>query len=250
LGSVIAKQSDSPEARRVLGRTIVIGDIHGCARELDALLEELEPTTADQVVCVGDLVAKGPDSVQVVRILREVGARSVLGNHDANLIDFARGRRPGTSVHETVRKAVKKLRDEELAWLEALPYVIELPEHGALVVHGGLVPNVPVPEQLPVHALTLRSIRPNGTPSKRIEDGVPWASLWPGPEHVYFGHDAVRGLQRQPFATGLDSGCVYGGRLSAMVLPDRELVSVRAKRVYAEPGRSYEAAAREKQGPR
>ena len=95
-----------------------------------------------------------------------------------------------------------------------------------MVVHGGLVPGIPLEQQTRDHLLNLRSITAEGRPSKRI-DGAPWASLWQGPEHVVFGHDAVRGLQRHPFATGLDTGCVYGRELTALVLPAGEIVSVR-----------------------
>ena len=97
------------------------------------------------------------------------------------------------------------------------------------MVHGGLVPGIPIEQQTRDHLLNLRSIKDNGEPSKKIV-GAPWASLWTGPEHVVFGHDAVRGLQRHPFATGLDTGCVYGRELTALVLPTGELVSVPAAR--------------------
>jgi hypothetical protein len=91
---------------------------------------------------------------------------------------------------------------------------------------------VPLAEQKREHLLNLRSIDDDGHPSKRIE-GRPWGSVWRGPEHVVFGHDAVRGLQRHPHATGLDTGCVYGRELTALILPERKLVHFAARRAYA-----------------
>jgi hypothetical protein len=213
-------------------RTIIIGDLHGCSDELHALLARCEREPGDRVVLVGDLVAKGPDSAGVVRWAREAGADAVLGNHDAHLLCAVHGGREERPKHGSIADT---LSGDDIAWLEARPLYLHVGEAGTgiphLVVHGGLVPGVAIEQQEREHLLNLRSITADGRPSKRIE-GRPWGALWTGPEHVVFGHDAVRGLQRHPFATGLDSGCVYGRALTALVLPSGELVSVPAARAY------------------
>ncbi|HJK96887.1 MAG TPA: metallophosphoesterase [Polyangiaceae bacterium LLY-WYZ-14_1] len=243
-------------------RTFVVGDLHGCRAELDALLVEagFRPGSSDELVSVGDIVAKGPDSIETIRRLRALGARGVRGNHDDRVLglwghprarpvasapasenrggpapaSFRTGSpRLDTSSHAGVAGA---LDAEDGAWLAALPFFLELPEHGAVVVHAGVVPGVPLRRQQPKHLMTMRSLRRDGTPSPRIAEGEPWSSRWPGPELVVFGHDAVRGLQVRPHALGLDTGCVYGGRLTGVWLPERTIVSVPAARRYAAVG--------------
>jgi hypothetical protein len=218
-------------------RTILIGDVHGCLDELCDLEHVLGLSKEDEVVLVGDLVAKGPDSRGVLQWAREHRARSVLGNHEAHLLRWHReglvgGGKPLKPGHLRV---AAEMGPDDWAQLEAMPLWLPLPAHDVLVVHGGLVPGVALEAQTRDDLLNLRSITDDGRGSKRVDDGAPWASLWPGPQHVVFGHDARRGLQRHPHATGLDTGCVYGRGLTALVLPERRLVTVPSRRQWVDP---------------
>lgn len=211
-----------------MSRTLFIGDVHGCSDELDALLKEAGWTSDDRLVFVGDLVAKGPDSAGVVQRAIELKALAVLGNHDAHLLDV----RAGLSKKAHHVGVAKTLTDAQWTFLDQLPLWLDFPELNVLVVHGGLVPGVDLTNQPRHLLLNMRSIDAEGKGTPRLEAGVPWASRWPGPRHVVFGHDAVRGLQQHPFATGLDSGCVYGRKLSGLWWPERKLVQVSAARAY------------------
>jgi diadenosine tetraphosphatase ApaH/serine/threonine PP2A family protein phosphatase len=182
-------------------------------------------------VLAGDLTAKGPDSQGVVQLARERGALAVLGNHDARVLEFLEGR-PAKGHHAQVAHS---LTPADAAWLQALPLWLDLPEQEALVVHGGLLPGVPLAHQPRHLLLNLRSFDPRGEPTTRVEGGVPWASRWPGPRRVLFGHDALRGLQRHPHALGLDTGCVYGRALTGVWLDDDRVVQVQARKAWSAP---------------
>jgi hypothetical protein len=217
-------------------RTIVVGDVHGCFQELQILLSKCGFARGDRVVLAGDLVAKGPDSQAVVQYVRENDLLAVLGNHDA----FALGRRQDAGKLDRAhgrRGYLKQLLPADWAYLETLPLFIRLgrampdgPE--VVVVHAGAVPGVPLERQKREHLLSLRSIDDTGAPTSRLLVHFPWAARWRGPEQLVFGHDAVRGLQRTALATGLDSGCVYGRALTALVLPEGTIVQVPALRRY------------------
>ncbi|MEZ4340144.1 MAG: metallophosphoesterase [Sandaracinaceae bacterium] len=210
------------------GRTLIVGDVHGCLAELHALLEELRfDPAADRLVSVGDLVGKGPDGAGVVRFFREGGHEAVLGNHDDKLLAWREGRSKKRlkARHAADAAALSKA---DWAWLAALPLFLEIPEHEVLVVHAGLVPGVPVEAQRREDLLNMRSLRPDGTGSSELGAGPLWASRYTGPPRVVFGHDAITGLQRWPWAIGLDTGCCYGGHLSILVLPGRRVAQQRA----------------------
>jgi hypothetical protein len=218
-------------------RTIIIGDVHGCLDELQALLRQCGVVPGDRVVLAGDLVAKGPDSRGVVRLVRETGALAVMGNHDAYSLDVWRRRQQG-ELRRPRRWLLDTLEESDWAFLESLPLFLRLgPEReGApevAVVHAGAVPGVPLERQERENLLNLRSMVDGTAPTGRLLMRWPWAAAWRGPEHIVFGHDAVRGPQQYPMATGLDSGCVYGRELTALELPARRFHKVPARRRYA-----------------
>jgi predicted phosphodiesterase len=224
----------------VAPRTIVIGDVHGCIAELEALVRLCRPGDEDRVVLVGDLVAKGPDSRKVVEYARDAGMLAVRGNHDEALIRWKNAvdrKKEPPRLGRSAQEALSQLADAHLAWLATLPYTLAL-DDDTLVVHGGLAPGVKLEKQDPEVMLNLRSVLPGGKLSTRAGEGVPWARKWKGPAFVLFGHDAVRGLQQEEFALGLDTGCVYGRKLTAAILPERKLVWVDARRAYTEVRRA------------
>jgi hypothetical protein len=216
---------------------VVVGDVHGCAAELAELFDRVALATDDRVVLVGDLVLKGPDSGGVMKLVRALGAQSVRGNHDERLLSLR-------AANELSREpeVAAQLDDADWRYLAALPLWLDCPE--LRVVHAGLEVGVPIEEQAPRTLLTTRTIDPQGRASDARDGGKPWGALYQGPPHVVFGHNALPEPQVHAWATGLDTGCVYGGRLTALVLPagadvpppaDRRdaLVSVPARRAHA-----------------
>lgn len=124
--------------------------------------------------------------------------------------------------------------------MKELPYTIRIPSWKVLFVHAGLLPDRPVETQLLSDMTMMRNVMETEGVNKwigssRDKEGEPWVNQWNGGSdgyHVYFGHDAKRGLQLTDFATGLDTGCAYGRKLSAVILPSKALVQVTALRAY------------------
>lgn len=103
---------------------------------------------------------------------------------------------------------------EDITFLQELPYSISIPSRSLLFVHAGVVPSILLQEQSYLDLTTIRNVKiEDGAiiASHKTEQGEPWVSKYQGSfGHIYFGHDAKRGLQLAPFATGLDTGCAYG----------------------------------------
>lgn len=246
--------------------TFAIGDIQGCFASLEALLARVGFGPSDRVWLVGDLVNRGPGSLEVLRWARALHAdgrlQAVLGNHDLHLLARARGLRARAKRDTLEEVLAAPDRDELLAWLGGLPLLVR--EGERLLVHAGLLPawtpeeaerlaaaasarlrddpeflaaryRKPRPQgelQRAVDALTLmRCVDAEGRPDTRYKGGlegvpaglVPWFRA-PGRRslgvEVVCGHWAALGLHRADGVAALDTGCVWGGALTALRLED------------------------------
>jgi predicted phosphodiesterase len=215
-------------------RFIAIGDIHGCAHEFERLIEKLAPDSSDQILLLGDLINKGPDPLRVFDIARRIGAQSLLGNHELRLKLYRRTRDLSLLKKEDY-PTLNALRGADWEFIEAMPLTHHHKETDTLFVHGGFLPRRPWQDQ-PAEVVTrIQVVDKQGRPRKRneCEDGTVWADLWEGPSFVVYGHTPREEVYKTKNSVCIDTGCVYGGRLTAFIAQDRSLVQVRARQSYA-----------------
>jgi serine/threonine protein phosphatase 1 len=211
-----------------MGRTIVVGDIHGCYDELQSLLTKLNFGNDDKVVAVGDLTVKGPKNREILELfLEDSRFSSVVGNHDLALVKYFKG--DSDHLKQTQMKAFKELLAGGrtlLEYLASLPSYLELDSH--IVVHAGLRPKVELTNQVIEDLVELRTLGPDRT--KR--DGKPWYEEYDGEKTVLFGHWPAPLPRRGKKAIGLDTGCVYGYQLTAYTIETNQFTSVNAFAAY------------------
>lgn len=260
-----------------------IGDVQGCLKPLRQLLRELRfSADRDELIFVGDLVNRGPDSLGVLRHVRALAdnARTVLGNHDLHLLahhfDPARPLRPGDTLDGILQAAD---RESLMDWLLSRPLLVFDARSADLFVHAGLIPQWTVQQARTLAAETERALRAtpreflarmygnqpdrwhedlagadrerftinvftrlryctaDGTVNLRLKEAPertpppwrPWfshAARESADARVVFGHWSTLGLRRETNLLALDTGCVWGGALTAVNLDDPEAPAV------------------------
>lgn len=233
----------------------IVGDVHGCVRELDDLIGaiRLDPSR-DTAWCAGDLVNTGPESPETLRLWRDLGGRTVLGNHDA----YALLARSGSVARRKDRLESLFRADDADALLDVLR---EAPASALFrrggrardvrLLHAGVSPAWRGVDEVATRLDALprddaRLQDPDmrfltrvrccdrsgdmlsftGRPEDAPAPYAPWDAFYRGEELVVHGHWARRGFYRGDRTMGLDSGCVYGGRLTAWCLEEDRVESI------------------------
>ena len=248
-----------------MSKHFIIGDVHGMAEELEALLAKLAPTPEDAVIFVGDLVDKGPNSVGAVQVARRLSQAVpvvvVEGNHEDKHRRFRRNLtlRPEVAEGQASRQPelveiTNELEDADVSFLDSAVPFHRIDEHNILIVHAGIPGDmVEFPATVEeASAMTgkkkrmlektarVRHVSAETGKFLKLGDATEadpfWAEVHDGRfGHVVFGHEPfVNGVAHFTHATGVDTGAVFGGSLTAMVVESdgtRSFVSVPARKM-------------------
>jgi serine/threonine protein phosphatase 1 len=247
-------------------RIIFVGDVHGCITELNLLLAKLNLSKSDKIIFIGDLIDKGPDSVAVVKRYFELkkvcDTRLILGNHEEKFlrylkhIEAASGKEKEMKGISEFPALILNLNAEHLLALHEAYYTLYFPQYSIVALHGGLCGKLhfefPKDYQYNIHSqkefygleliTKTRFLNSEGKfvslGAEKEEDKF-WAEQYDGKYgKVVFGHQPF--IQENPMifphAFGIDTGCVFGGWLTAMIVDCNEthFVQVKALETYKE----------------
>ncbi len=212
-------------------QSLVVGDIHGCYAELQALLEAAGPSDGDTVISVGDCVDRGPATPQVLGFFRDtLHAQLIMGNHERKHVRGSRGEVRLARSQQISKIQFGEAYPDALTFMSSLPLYVDLPE--ALIVHGYFEPGLSLAEQSPsVLCGTMGGEKHLQTLYDR-----PWYELYEGAKPLVVGHKNYTGTD-QPFVFrdsvfGLDTDCVTGKALTGLLLPSFRFVSVPSRANY------------------
>ncbi len=265
--AVVTRQPLWTDKRNDPSRFDIIGDIHRCADELEALLEKLgyavswsddtgerlpkvTPPVGRKAVFVGDLGDRGPRTPDVLRLAMAMvdgaAAYAVNGNHDRKLMRWLDGRK--VQVAHGLQQSIDQMEQESVAFrAKAQAFLYAMFSHAWLdggklaVAHAGLKETMIGRGSAAVREFALYG----DTTGEMDEFGLPvrrdWAAEYRGATTVVYGHVATNEAQWVNNTICIDTGCVYGGKLTALRWPERELVSVPALKVHYEGKRPFAA---------
>lgn len=209
-----------------MNKLIIYGDIHGCYDELISLRNQINLQKDDLEVCVGDIITKGKDSIKTLRYIQEHNIKSVLGNHEDKIIRYLQYEKQANKnpiiLDEDEQNIVNNLNSKDIEFLMNLPLFMKY--ENITILHGGLknsydLNNLTKNEKSKI--LRMRYLDKNQnfiTFGKEDNDSIFWADLYDGNQgFVVYGHQWFQEAKINEHAIGIDTGCAYGNKLSAVV---------------------------------
>lgn len=254
--AVVERARLESDLRHEPGPFDLIGDVHGCERELRTLLERLGYAPDDEgvhrhpegrrVIFLGDLVDRGPSVTGVLSLAMSMVERGaafcVMGNHEAKLLRWLRGkdiqRTHGTLASiEQLEREPEAFRESLRAFIESLPSHLCLDGGQLVAAHAGLKEELQGRSGGKVRAFALYGDTTGETDDRGYPVRLDWAQHYRGEATVVYGHTPLPEARWVNRTICLDTACVFGGELTALRWPERELVAVPAEAVHYRPSR-------------
>lgn len=225
-------------------RQLIIGDIHGCFVEMQELLDKAGLAEHDEIIALGDIVDRGPDSPRVLQFFQShPQARSLMGNHERKHVRSFRGEIAPALSQVISRQQFGAEYPQAIEFMQIFPRAIELSD--ALLIHGFFEPDVPLEQQRDTVLIGTLS----GEKYLNETYTHAWYELYRSDKPLIVGHRDFLGTG-EPFiyqdrVYGLDTGCYHGGALTGMLLPSFQIVSVQSRKDYwGELKREYQENSR------
>ncbi|MFC4113479.1 polynucleotide kinase-phosphatase [Nonomuraea zeae] len=254
-GATVAYDKAWSDKTELTGPFDIIGDVHGCRAELETLLRELGWRHGDgglthpdgrTAVFVGDLVDRGPDTPGVLRLVMDMveagTAICVAGNHEQKLVRALNGRK--VKVAHGLQESLDQLAAQPPEFVErARTFMDGLLSHyrldggGLVVAHAGLKEAYHGRASGRVRSFALYGDTTGETDEYGLPVRYPWADEYRGRAMVVYGHTPTPRPEWVNNTICLDTGCVFGGHLTALRYPERQIVQVPAEKVWYEPAK-------------
>jgi len=210
-------------------RTIVYGDIHGCLSSFQALRKKINVSSHDYEISVGDFITRGPKSIETLRYLKDNGISSVKGNHEdkiARYIEHSSKNYPNPIIlNEDEKNIVDSMTLEDIDFLMSLPSFKKL--NKVTVLHAGLMNKINLDNLSKDEVkkiMRFRYLSPEGKfipYGEENENSIFWADIYDGNQgFVVYGHHNFDDVRVNENSLGIDTGCIYGNKLTAAIFED------------------------------
>lgn len=208
-------------------RIIIYGDIHGCLDELVALRTQIQAKSEDLEICVGDIMTRGPKSLEALRYIKDENILSIRGNNDDMFLrlrdELIKEKDEELAERYTLEYSILKLMStEDFTIIEEMPFYYKI--KNLTVIHGGIQPDMSLDEangdelQLLTRISYLDDSHKYVKPRDRDKQVRHWSDVYDGREgFIVYGHHVFKEAKLEKYSLGIDTGCVFGKKLTAAI---------------------------------
>jgi len=212
---------------------IIYGDLHGCLHEFKTLRSKIKPTTEDKEIVIGDILDRGPFSNELLTYIKENNISSILGNHEYKYLRYKKhldnflktGKKNPMQLKAEEIEIFNRLTSEDFKYLNSLPFYMKF--DNLTLVHAGLTNKIVLDtadKKDLEKTLWIRTLDENQKTLSLDSDNKKaksWTEYYDGNQGiVVYGHQHFDEVEVNQYSLGIDTGCVYGNKLSACIIND------------------------------